>query len=125
MFQIFETGNALDVFVLQQAPRAHHQPAVSNRQVRRKYGAPVRLVFAQSREASSRRSHDKSSISRHQGNCFSNIAVEKLDTENLASGESANVRHRKLYQEGNAGCNTTCTKGNMSASGSERAGGSR
>ena len=99
VFQIFETGNALDVFMLQQTPRTHHQPAVSNRQIRRKYGAPVRLIFAQSREASARRSHDKSSTLRYPRNCFFNIAVEKLDTENLANGESANVRHRKLRQE--------------------------
>jgi hypothetical protein len=103
MFQIFETGNAPDVFVLQQAPRAHHQPAVSNRQIRRKYGAPVDLIFAQSREASARRSHHKSSMLKHPRNCFFNIAVEKFDTENLASGESANVRHRKLCHETAAG----------------------
>src|SRR6266542_4931001 len=86
MLQIFETGNALEVFALQQAPQEDHQPAVSNRQISSEHGAPIPLIFAQSRETGSRRSDEKSSVLKHRRERFINIAVEEANAENLSAG---------------------------------------
>jgi hypothetical protein len=84
MFQIFETGNPPDIFMLQQAPHDDHQTAVSNRQIGCKHGAPIPLVLAQSREAGCRRGDEKSSTLKHRRDRFIDIAIEELDAENLA-----------------------------------------
>src|SRR4029077_10374234 len=85
MFQIFETGNALDALTSQQAPYDDHQTAVSNRHIGRNNCAPIPLVFAQSRETGSRRSYEKSSILKHRRDRFIDIAVEEPEAENLSS----------------------------------------
>jgi hypothetical protein len=84
VFQIFETRNARDVFPSQQAPQHDHQTAVSNRQISRNHGMPVRLVLAQSSETGTRRRDEKSPVSKHRGNGFIDMAIEELDTKNLA-----------------------------------------
>ena len=84
MSQIFETGNAPDVFASLQAPQDDHQTAVSNRQIGGKHGAPIRLVFAQSSETRPGRRDEKTSVLKHRGNGFIHIAVEELKAKNLA-----------------------------------------
>jgi hypothetical protein len=41
IFQIFETGNALNIFALYQTPKYNHQAAVSDRQISPKHGASI------------------------------------------------------------------------------------
>ena len=85
MLKIFQTGNAVDVLTSQQAPQADHQPAVGNRQVGRKHGAPIRLVFAQSSETRSRRRHQIAAMPVHERDRFIDVAVEEPEAENLSS----------------------------------------
>src|SRR5439155_4747816 len=94
MFQIFETGNSLDVLTSQQAPYDDHQTAVRNRHIGRNNCAPIPLVFAQSRKTGSRRSYEKSSILKHRRDRFIDIAVEEPEAENLSSRDhKMNVEH--------------------------------
>ncbi len=83
MFQIFETGNAVDFLASQQAPQDDHQAAVGNRQIGRKHGTPIRLVFAQSSETRARRRDEKSPMAKHRGDGFINIAIAEANAENL------------------------------------------
>ena len=85
MPQIFEAGNAVDVLTSQQAPKADHQTAVSDREVGREYGAPVCLVFAQSSETRAGRRDEESSMLTHERDRFIDIAVEEPEAQNLSS----------------------------------------
>jgi hypothetical protein len=87
MFQIFETGNAMDFLASQQAPQDDHQAAVSNRQIGRNHGTPVALVFAQSSETRAGRRDEKSPMLKHQHDGFIHIAIEEANAENLAGGD--------------------------------------
>src|SRR6266581_3775627 len=86
MLQIFEPRNALDAFASQQAPQENHQTAVSNHQISRQHGAPIHLVFAQSRETGPGRSDEKSSALKHRRYRFIHVATEETDAKNLHTG---------------------------------------
>ena len=97
MFQVFETGNAVDFLALQQAPKDDHQPAVSNRQIGSNHGMPICLVFAQPSEARAGRRDEKSPLTKHRGNSFIHIAIEEAKPENLAAGNIVDVRHAERW----------------------------
>jgi hypothetical protein len=114
MLQIFETRNALDAFASQQAPQDNHQPAVSNHQISRQHGAPIHLVFAQSRETGPGRSDEKSSALKHRRYRFIHVASEETDAKNLHTGShqrTPSIQHRTPNFESKGAVRRTCERG--------------